>query len=148
MKFASCLVACLAAAGSAVAQRPPPLAPLTTTGLQNDIRASKLRFHANSLQSISLLSGRRRSHGSLGYNASVAYIKGLLDLTGFYDTQLQPVTSSELNFKALTISDSTPTTYTGVAPIFGSPAGLVTATLLFVSDAGCASVSVQVTLFR
>jgi len=142
MKFLSLLLACLVAVDSAAAQGPPK-PPLTASALQSDIIGSKLHTHAQRLQHISLLSSGKRSHGTLAYNASVVYVKALLDLTGFYDTQLQPVVSKDISFTGLALSDSSPTTYTDIAPIFSSPAGLVTATLLVADNAGCASVSAQ-----
>jgi len=141
MKFLSQIATFLAAAASVLGQGLPPLVSLTSAALQGDIVGSKLQAHAQALQGISMLSNNKRSHGTVGHNLSVTYFKTILDLTGFYDTELHPVTSSELNFTALAISDSTPTTYTGITPIFGSPAGLVTASLLVVSNAGCTSVS-------
>ena len=143
MKFTSRLVTCLACVGSAVA-----LVPLTSTALQADIVSSNLLDHANVLQIIASWTGGKRSHGTAGYNISVAYFKYMLDYTGFYDIELLPVTSKDVTFTALSISDSTPTSYTDFDPLFGSPAGLVTGTFRVISNGGCTSVSAQASGFR
>jgi len=147
MKLLS-LFACLFAAASVAAWQPPPKPPLTASALQSDIVSSKLYNHANVLQHLSLLSSGKRSHGTKAYNYSVAYFKGLLDLSGFYDTELQLVTSSELAFTQLAFSDSDSTTYTDTDPLHFGPAGLVTAPLLVVDNVGCESASAQISPLR
>jgi len=148
MKFLPLLLAFLAAVDSSTAQGPSLFGrpPLTARALQNDVHAQNLRVHANKLQQFSLLSNGTRSHGTAGYNASVAYIKQLLEATGFYQTELQPVTSVTIVFTQLAVSDSSGTTYSeaDIIPMYDSPAGLVTAPLLVVSNTGCESVCAQV----
>ena len=143
MKFSTHLLACLVAAGSAVA-----LVPLTSSLLRADITSTNLLYHANQLEGFAAYSSGVRSHGTLGYNYSVDYFKTLLDNTGFYDTELLPVTSYGYSFTSLEITDSDPTSYYDFTPLFGSPAGLVSGTYIVASNVGCTSVSAQVSPFR
>jgi len=138
MKLTSILVVCAAAVDYAAAY-----ITLTSTALQADIVSSNLLYHLNQIQTIATSATGKRSHGTLGYNNSAVYFQNLLTNTGFYDVELLPVTSKDVTFTALSISDSTPTSYTDFDPLFGSPAGSVSGTFRVISNGGCVSVSVS-----
>jgi len=152
MRFLPLLLAFLAVVDYSAAQGNhfPGRPTLTAKALQDDIRGQKLRTHANKLQQFALLGNGTRAHGTAGYNASVTYIKQLLDATGFYQTELQSITSESITFTQLAVSDSAGTTYNqaDIIPMYYSPAGLVTADLLVTNNAGCESVGAQVFLLE
>ncbi|EAU90009.1 LAP1 [Coprinopsis cinerea okayama7 len=102
--------------------------------LQASIHANNLLHHARQFEKFSDLSNRNRAFGSKGHNATVNYIKRLLDQTGYYDTYLQTFpyqySESRVSFSANDVSYET-TTFT-----YG-PTGNVEAPLVPVDALGC-----------
>ncbi|KAF5310485.1 hypothetical protein D9611_012322 [Ephemerocybe angulata] len=90
--------------------------------------------HAREFLKFSQLSGGTRAFGSKGHNATVSYIKTLLDLTGYYDTQLQTFpylfSSGSATFAANNEEFTTKWFTYG-------PSGDVTALLVPVANLGC-----------
>lgn len=111
---------------------------VTSTKLQQEIHSHNLVKHAKQLVNFSKLSNGTRAFGSLGHNATLSYIKGLLDKTNFYDTVYQtfPYLYSDGN---ATFS-ANGTSYSASWFTYG-PAGDVTAPLVIVNDLGCEAVS-------
>jgi hypothetical protein len=111
---------------------------VTSTKLQQEIHSHNLVNHAKQLVNFSKLSNGTRAFGSLGHNATLSYIKGLLDKTNFYDTVYQTFpylySDGNANFSANGTSYSTSWFTYG-------PAGDVTAPLVIVNDLGCEAVS-------
>jgi len=119
---------------------PGPRTPLTSKSLQNQVSVPILLKHATKLQQFSQRSGGSRAHGTDGYNASVAYIKELLDATGFYHTEYQEVFSSSTVYTNVTLTDSSGQSFTygeDLVDMIDAPAGLVTAPLVIVNNSGC-----------
>ena len=121
-------------AGGGYGQKPL----VTSAKLQHEIHSPNLIKHAKQLVNFSKLSNGTRAFGSLGHNATLSYIKGLLDETNFYDTVYQtfPYLYSEGN---ATFS-ANGTSYSASWFTYG-PAGDVTAPLIIVNDLGCEAVS-------
>ena len=124
----------LVVAGGGYGQKPL----VTSTGLQRELHSHNLVNHAKQLVNFSKLSNGTRAFGSLGHNATLSYIKGLLDRTKFYDTVYQtfPYLYSDGN---ATFS-ANGTSYSASWFTYG-PAGDVTAPLVIVNDLGCEAVS-------
>ncbi|KAL0948615.1 hypothetical protein HGRIS_010424 [Hohenbuehelia grisea] len=62
---------------------------VTSAALQNSLSLDSLLAHAKKLTEFATLSNGTRALGTAGHNATVTYIKQLLDDTGAYTTQLQ-----------------------------------------------------------
>ncbi|TFK23226.1 Zn-dependent exopeptidase [Coprinopsis marcescibilis] len=112
-----------------------PLRPLVDSErLQASISKNKLLGHAEKLLEFSKLSNNNRAFGSKGHNATVAYIKELLDATGFYDTHLEtfvwPYSESNVSFSTEAKTYST-------APFTYGPGGDIEAPLVKVNNVGC-----------
>jgi len=119
---------------------PRPRTPLTSKALQQQIKVPELLKHATKLQEFSQRSGGTRAHGTEGYNASVAYIKQLLDATGFYNTEYQEIFSSSTTYTNVSLTDSSGQSFTygdELVEMIDAPAGLVTAPLVIVNNLGC-----------
>jgi len=145
MKTSSFLLLALAgissAQGAIVAGGEYGRKPLvTSTKLQQELHSHNLVKHAKQLVNFAKLSNGTRAFGSLGHNATLSYIKGLLDETNFYDTVYQtfPYFYSDGN---ATFSASG-TNYSTSWFTYG-PAGDVTAPLVIVNNLGCEAVSVN-----
>ncbi|KAF9003029.1 hypothetical protein BDQ17DRAFT_1390645 [Cyathus striatus] len=71
-------------------QKPEQKNPLVTSAeLSNTIYSSNLLKHTKKFLKFSQFSGGTRAFGSTGHNATVKYLKSLLDNTGYYDTEYQ-----------------------------------------------------------
>ncbi|EAU89967.1 LAP1 [Coprinopsis cinerea okayama7 len=106
--------------------------------LQASISAHNLLAHARQLDAFADLTstgiGRNRAFGSLGHNATVDYIKQLLDETGYYDTYLEtfPWQYSESRVQFFVGEEQYAT-----APFTYGPAGDVEAPIVPVNALGC-----------
>lgn len=111
--------------------RKPFVVPST---LIRGVDASNLLNHANQFVKFSKLSNGTRAFGSKGHNATVQYIKKLLDKTNAYTTEYQtfPYLYSEGN----AAFSANGTDYTTAWFTYG-PAGDVTASLQVVAGVGC-----------
>jgi len=124
--------------GTSTSLRPPkPL--VDSDGLQSTIHSKNLLNHANQFVKFAQISNGTRAFGSAGHNATVAYIKKLLDKTGYYDTVLQ--TFPYLYSSGTAQLSANGTSYTSGWFTYG-PAGDVTAPLVVVNNLGCELVSV------
>jgi hypothetical protein len=113
--------------------------PLVTSAkLQQELHSPNLVKHAKQLVNFSKLSNGTRAFGSLGHNATLSYIKDLLDKTNFYDTVYQtfPYLYSDGNASF----SANGTSYSTSWFTYG-PAGNITAPLAIVNDLGCEAVS-------
>ncbi|KAJ3503991.1 hypothetical protein NMY22_g18065 [Coprinellus aureogranulatus] len=115
---------------------PKPL--VSSTALQALTSKLTLLGHAQQFLKFSQLSDGTRAFGSRGHNATVNYIKGLLDATRYYDTELQTFpylfSSGDSTFAVNNNAvESEWFTY--------GPAGDVTAPLVPVANLGCESVA-------
>ncbi|KAJ3516098.1 hypothetical protein NMY22_g14289 [Coprinellus aureogranulatus] len=113
---------------------PKPL--VSSTALQALTSKLTLLGHAQQFLKFSQLSDGTRAFGSRGHNATVNYIKGLLDATRYYDTELQTFpylfSSGDSTFAVNNNAvESEWFTY--------GPAGDVTAPLVPVANLGCES---------
>lgn len=115
---------------------PKPL--VSSTLLQLTISSNNLLKHAKNLYKFANDNGGTRAFGSKGHNATVNYIKKLLDDTKYYDTELQtfPYLFSEGTSKF----SANGTDYATSWFTYG-PAGDVTAPIVVVNNLGCDLVS-------
>jgi len=121
-----------------------PLKPLVDSdGLQSSIHSKNLLNHAEQFVKFAQISNGTRAFGSVGHNATVAYIKKLLDKTGYYDTVLQ--TFPYLYSSGTTQLSANGTDYTSGWFTYG-PEGDVTAPIGVVNNLGCELVSVALIL--
>lgn len=111
--------------------RKPFVVPST---LIREVDARNLVNHANQFVKFSKLSNGTRAFGSKGHNATVQYIKGLLDRTNAYTTEYQ--TFQYLYSEGNAAFSANGTDYTTAWFTYG-PAGDVTAPLQFVAGVGC-----------
>ena len=116
---------------------------VTSTRLQQEIHSHNLVKHARQLVNFSKLSNGTRVFGSLGHNATLNYIKGLLDKTNFYDTVYQTFPYFYSDGSATFSANGT--SYSTSWFTYG-PAGNVTAPLVIVNDLGCEAVSLNSSL--
>ncbi|TGZ81867.1 Zn-dependent exopeptidase [Ascodesmis nigricans] len=102
--------------------------------LRRGLSRTGLLLHGVALQAFADANGKTRAFGTKGHNATVSYIKGLLDRTGYYDTYLQsfPYTFSE---GSGTFS-ADGTDYAAGYFTYG-PAGEATGTIVPVNNFGC-----------
>ncbi|HSN36996.1 MAG TPA: aminopeptidase, partial [Arthrobacter sp.] len=121
--------------GLAVSFAPPALAATgtNTEALRSAVSAPKIMEHLQALQDIADANGGNRAADSPGYEASVEYVKGLLDDAG-YTTQLQPFSYDRYDFTSAALQriSPDPETYTygtGFVDMSYSGAGDVTAPL-------------------
>ena len=107
---------------------------LSSKAYQQEVKLNKILAHSHKLVEFSKLSNGTRSFGSSGHNATTAYIKRLLDQTGYYKTELQTFPhlswtgSSQFSIDGKDYATSTFT--------YGAPAD-VTAPLVLVNNVGC-----------
>ena len=149
MKTPSISTLALLLSASFVAAQSSSKPALSVEALQKQVNATKLFAHAVQLQKISDLSNGIRAHGSAGYNASVSYVKELLDATGFYHTEYQAVPYNSTVFTKTNFSESSGQSYGSFAVgMENSPAGVVTAPLVVVNDTGCKAVSIHSSLLE
>lgn len=109
-------------------------APLTARALQNTISSKNLLSHAEQFLKFSKLSNGTRAFGSQGHEATIHYVKRLLERTGYYDVEFQTFTYPYSDSRSqLTVDgESIPTqsfTY--------APGGDVTGPVGLVSNDGC-----------
>lgn len=102
--------------------------------LIREVDARNLVNHANQFVKFSKLSNGTRAFGSKGHNATVQYIKGLLDRTNAYTTEYQ--TFPYLYSEGDAAFSANGTDYTTAWFTYG-PAGDVTAPLHTVAGVGC-----------
>jgi len=115
-----------------------PRRPLTSKDLRDRVVLPNLLGHAHKFLGFSKLSNGTRSYGTDGYNTTVAYIKKLLDNTGFYHTEYQSLPHP--------LYTHTPTFSVAGQPYNAlgfdfTPAGVVTAPIVVASNLGCTPVS-------
>jgi Zn-dependent M28 family amino/carboxypeptidase len=60
-----------------------------TSALRNAVEASGVMAHQTAFQNIANANGGTRASGTPGYDASLAYVKALLEATGYYDVTVQ-----------------------------------------------------------
>ena len=113
---------------------------VTSTKLQQELHSPNLVKHAKQLVKFSKLSNGTRAFGSLGHNATLSYIKGLLDKTNFYDTVYQ--TFPYLYSDGSATFSASGTNYSTSWFTYGQ-AGDITAPLAIVNNLGCEAVSVS-----
>lgn len=135
LAFVSCSAQEQEAAGSKTL--PILKAPLTARALQNTISSKNLLSHAEQLLQFSKLSNGTRAFGSQGHEATIHYVKRLLDRTGFYDVEFQTFTYpySESRSQLTIDGEVVPTqafTY--------APGGDATGPVALVSNDGCLAV--------
>ncbi|KAF5329514.1 hypothetical protein D9619_009067 [Psilocybe cf. subviscida] len=108
----------------------------SSTLLQATIFGQGLLFHARQFVEHSKKSNGTRVFGSAGHNATVNYIKTLLDATRYYDTEIQtfPYLYSA---GSATFGLSNGTTYSDVNWFTYGPGGDVTAPIILVDREGC-----------
>jgi hypothetical protein len=146
----SLLIAISVALASANAQEiagiktPPTLkAQLTPKALENTISSKNLLAHAEQFLSFSKLSNGNRAFGSKGHEATIRYVKKLLDRTGYYDVEFQAFTYP--------YSESTSQLTVDGQAVFTqaftyAPGGDAVAPVGLVSNDGCLAVCIQSTL--
>ncbi|KAF8249186.1 Zn-dependent exopeptidase [Wilcoxina mikolae CBS 423.85] len=106
--------------------------------LRRVLLPANLLKHADALVSQAASSGGNRVFGSTGHNATVKYIKDLLDSTGYYDIELQTfpfVVSDGTSSFSATISGAKKD-YTNEYLTY-APSGTVTSTLMVAKNVGC-----------
>jgi len=114
---------------------------VTSSGLQFYLKSSNLVNHAKQFVKFSKLGGgHTRAFGSVGHNATLTYIKKLLDDTKYYDTSYQtfPYLFSEGSATFVANGTNYPTgwfTY-GVS-------GDIEAPIVLVNNLGCSLVSIH-----
>ncbi|RXW24391.1 hypothetical protein EST38_g1495 [Candolleomyces aberdarensis] len=107
---------------------------VTTDGLERLISRSKLLAHAEQFFSFAQLSNGNRAFGSKGHEATIQYIKRLLDRTGYYDVEFQTFTYPYAESRSqLTVDGKDLLTQAFTY----SPGGDVTAPIAIVSNVGC-----------
>ncbi len=87
------LIVLLLAALIAVVVSVSPATPAVGTdssALRNAVTVGGILVHENALQDIANVNGGTRAAGTPGYDASLAYVKGLLDATGYFNVTVQP----------------------------------------------------------
>ncbi len=84
------LGAATVAGAALLVSAPAPAAP-PAVGNGPDIDVAAVQAHLQSLSDIAEANGGNRAHGTSGYNASIAYVRGLLDAGG-YTTSVQRFT--------------------------------------------------------
>ncbi|EAU80818.1 leucine aminopeptidase 1 [Coprinopsis cinerea okayama7 len=113
---------------------------IDSRALQRLVTRRALVRHARKLQSFAELSPRQpnRAFGSPGHNATIEYIKELLDKTGYYDTRYEslPYTYSESssNFR---IESGESVEALPTKSFFYAPSGNVSAPLVALEEFGC-----------
>lgn len=150
MKVSTSFVAVALAFSSFTTAAPQEAVDASATGRASSLTSLKPLVHSGALQALSSrltllaharefikhsqLSEGNRAFGSRGHNATVNYIKRLLDLTGYYDTELQTFpylySSGSATFAANNEQFETKWFTYG-------PGGDVTATLVPVANLGC-----------
>ncbi|RXW24388.1 hypothetical protein EST38_g1496 [Candolleomyces aberdarensis] len=113
----------------------PPLKPLVVPkALEDSINRRNLLKHAHQFLDFSKLSNNTRAFGSKGHQATLQYIKRLLDQTGAYDIEFEKFTYaySEATSQLYVDGESYPTKGVGY-----SPSGNITAPLAVVNNLGC-----------
>ena len=72
----------------------PPLSSTAVTAdssaLRNAVTVAGIMQHEQALQAIANQNGGTRASGTSGFDASLAYVKGELEATGYYDVTVQP----------------------------------------------------------
>ncbi|KAF6743008.1 hypothetical protein DFP72DRAFT_1021496 [Ephemerocybe angulata] len=108
--------------------------PVTTKALESLINRKNLLGHAEQLLKFSELSNGTRAFGSKGHEATIHYVKKLLERTGYYDVEFQTFTwpYSESTSK-LTVDGQDVWTSTFTY----APGGDVTAPIALVANDGC-----------
>ena len=120
---------------------PPTLkAQLTPKALEDTISSKNLLAHAEKFLSFSKLSNNNRAFGSKGHEATIHYVKKLLDRTGYYDVEFQSFTYP--------YSESTSQLTVDGQALFTqaftyAPGGDAVAPIGLVSNDGCLAVSIQ-----
>ena len=64
--------------------------PADTTALRNAVTSLGIMQHQDAFQTIANANDNTRASGTIGYDASLAYVKQQLDATGYFDTRVQP----------------------------------------------------------
>lgn len=110
---------------------------LTPQALEDLVNRDNLLNHAAQFLAFSELSNFTRAFGSKGHNATIWYIKDLLDATGYYDTEFEEFvySYSEATAQFSANGQSYPTKGLGYAP-----SGEVTGPVVVVNDLGCTAV--------
>ncbi|PPR01460.1 hypothetical protein CVT24_001864 [Panaeolus cyanescens] len=131
----------LALAGLTIAEEleertlPFPLLPfVSSTVYQALVSEKKLLNHAKEFVKFSKLSNGTRVFGSEGHQASIRYIKKLLDDTKYYDTEFQ--TFNYLYSQGTAAFQANGTNYDTAWFTYG-PGGTVVAPIVPVNDLGC-----------
>lgn len=111
---------------------------LTPQALEDLVNRENLLNHATQFLAFSELSNGTRAFGSKGHDATIRYIKGLLDETGYYDTEFEEFvySYSEATAQFSANGQSYPTKGLGYAP-----SGEVTGPVVVVNNLGCEAVS-------
>jgi Zn-dependent M28 family amino/carboxypeptidase len=63
--------------------------PTDSSSLRSAVTAKNVKKHMSALQTIANMNNGTRASGTPGYDASLAYVKGKLDATGYYTTTVQ-----------------------------------------------------------
>ncbi|KAF8159876.1 hypothetical protein B0H34DRAFT_654773 [Crassisporium funariophilum] len=112
-----------------------PRRPLVESSrLQRTLSSRNLMKHAKKFVKFSELSNGTRAFGTKAHNASIAYIKDLLDKTRYYDTEYQ--TFPYLFSEGSATFAANGTAYDTAWFTYG-PAGDVTAPIVVVANVGC-----------
>jgi hypothetical protein len=126
-------------AQDAAALTPSRAPAVTTDALERLISRNKLLAHAEQFFSFAQLSNGNRAFGSEGHEATIHYIKRLLDETGYYDVEFQTFTYPYAEARSqLTVDGKDLFT----SAFTYSPGGDVTAPLAVVSNVGCQAVRI------
>ena len=73
----------------AVVQAAPSATPADSSALRAAVTAQGILAHEQALQTIANANGGTRASGTPGFDASLAYVKGKLDATGYFTTRVQ-----------------------------------------------------------
>jgi Zn-dependent M28 family amino/carboxypeptidase len=92
--FVRAAAAAAAAVGVLAAGALPAAAapPTDSSSLRTAVTAKAIKKHLAALDTIATANGGTRASGTPGYDASLAYVKGKLEATGYYDVTVQPFT--------------------------------------------------------
>ena len=92
--FLRAATAAAAAAGALALTAAPAVAgtPTDSSSLRSAVTAKNVKKHMSALQDIADMNNGTRASGTPGFDASLAYVKGKLEATGYYDVSVQPFT--------------------------------------------------------
>jgi Zn-dependent M28 family amino/carboxypeptidase len=103
------VIALLAVLGALAPSLAGAATPADSAALREAVTPEAILVHEQALQEIADANGDTRTSGSPGYDASLLYVKGLLDATGYYTTAVQ---TFDFDF----FQELAPTTFERVSP--------------------------------